>query len=87
MKGEVFALFSGGGSIEETLSYLLSYYEQEMHFLSLRIGFLKSEKPPKKGPKWYIFDVKNIPFWTLFGGFSDFKNPILSDKKCISCSQ
>jgi hypothetical protein len=39
MKGNVFALFSGGGSIEDISGFILSYYEQELHFLSLRIEF------------------------------------------------
>ena len=51
MKGDVLPSFSGRGPIEDTSSYLLSYYEQKLLFLSLRFGFFKSEKPPKKGPK------------------------------------
>ena len=58
VKGDVFSPFSGGGSVEETLSYLLSYYEQELLFLSLRIDLLKSKMTPKMTYFLVIFKVK-----------------------------
>ena len=48
MKGDVFAIFSDELSVEDISSIILSYHEQELHFLSLRIDFLKSKMTPKK---------------------------------------
>ena len=36
---------------DKTIKSFLQYYEQELLFLSLRFGILKSKKPPKKGLK------------------------------------
>ena len=47
MKGDVLTLFSSGGSVEDISSIILSYYEKALHFLSLRIDFLKSKMTPK----------------------------------------
>ena len=41
-KGDVFALFLSGVSIENISSFRLSFCEQDLHFVSLRIKFLKS---------------------------------------------
>ena len=51
MKGDVFAIFSDELSVEDISSIILSYHEQELHFLSLRIDFLKSKMTPKMVPK------------------------------------
>ena len=63
MKGDVLTLFSGGGSVEDISSFHLSYYEQELHFLSLRIGFLKSGGPPYFRHFRIIFIYKNNMGW------------------------
>ena len=52
MKGYVFAPFSGGGSVEDISSIILSYYVQEFHFLSLRIDFLNAKMTPKMTKFW-----------------------------------
>ena len=83
MKGDVFALFSGGGSVEDISSFYLSYYEQDLQFLSLRIGFLKSGGPAYFRHFGIIFTFKNE---ANMSGPPDFKKPILSDKKCNFCS-
>ena len=82
MKGDVLALFSGGGSVEDISSIILSYYEQEFLFLSLRIDFLKSKMTPKMTYFLVIFKVKIGPFWGSFwtskSQFSVIKNEILA---------
>ena len=67
MIGDVFAIFSGGGSVEDISSIILSYHEQELHFLSLRIDFLKSKMTPKMTYILVNFKVKISPFWGHFG--------------------
>jgi len=47
MKGNVFDPFSGGRSVEDISSFILSYYGQELHFLSLRIEFSSQNDPQK----------------------------------------
>ena len=66
MKGDVFVPFSGGGSLEDISSIILSYYEQELHFLSVRNDFLKSKMTPKMTYFLVIFKVKIGPFWGSF---------------------
>ena len=83
MIGDVFAIFSDELSVEDISSIILSYHEQELHFLSLRIDFLKSKMTPKMTYFLVIFKVKIGLFW---GVILDFKKSILSHKKCNSYS-
>ena len=53
-----FRPFSGGGSVEDISSIILSYYEQEFHFLSLRIDFLKTKMTLKNDQFWPWNDQK-----------------------------
>ena len=82
MKSDVFAIFSDELSVEDISSIILSYHEQELHFLSLRIDFLKSKMTPKMTYFLVIFKVKIGPFWGSFwtskSQFSVIRNAILA---------
>ena len=67
MKGDVLAIFSDELSVEDISSNRLSYHEQELHFLSPRIDFLKSKMIPKNDQFLIIFKVKISHFGGHFG--------------------
>ena len=81
MKGDGFALFSGGGSVEDIFSIILSYYEQEL-FLITENWFFEILWTPY----FRHFDIiKMMPKCRKYWGPPDFKKPILGDKKCNFC--
>ena len=89
LKGDVIAIFSGGKLIEDISSFILSYYELKLHFLSLRIDFLKSKMTPKNDQFLVIFKVKIGRFWGSFwtskSQFSVIKIAILAHNSLKWC--
>ena len=73
MKCDILILFLGGVSKEDISSFYLSYCEQELHFLSLRIGFLKSGRPPYFRHFRIIFTVKNDAKMSKIWGSTGFQ--------------